>query len=197
MKAYLVSSNPHKLDEISMLLPEGFELDIITSIAPEREIVEDAKTFYGNSLIKIEAYRSCGVPLLADDSGLVIDALDGFPGIASARFMEGSPYSDKMRELLIRLEGIRESERTARFVCAALFYNPCDNSIIGVEGKVEGTIAFEISGKEGFGYDPIFIPLGYDRTFGELGYSVKSRLSHRARAFTHLLSLVSLCSVRG
>ena len=196
MKVYLVSSNPHKLEEISMVLPEGLELDIITSIAPAQEIVEDAKTFYGNSLIKIEAYRSCGVPLLADDSGLVIDALDGFPGVGSARFMEDSPYSEKMRELLIRLEGIKESERTARFVCAALFYNPYDNSIIGVEGKVEGTIAFELSGEEGFGYDPIFIPSGYDRTFGVLGYPVKSRLSHRARAFTHLLSLVSLYNVK-
>ena len=189
MRLYLVSGNRHKFQEIEQLLPEGFDLDLITSIIPGKSVVEDAGTFYGNALKKIEAYRNNGVYLLSDDSGLVIDSLGGFPGVNSARFMEGASYRDKMLEILERMKG--EKKRTARFVCAALFYD-YSGGLLGVEGSVEGRIAPGISGTEGFGYDPIFIPDGYDRTFGELGYEVKNRLSHRAIAFKKLFSLVCL-----
>ncbi|HNS67204.1 MAG TPA: non-canonical purine NTP pyrophosphatase, partial [Mesotoga infera] len=105
MRLYLVSGNHHKFKEIEQLLPEGFDLDLITSIIPGKSVAEDAGTFYGNALKKIEAYRNSGVYLLSDDSGLVIDALGGFPGVNSARFMEGASYRDKMQEILARMKG--------------------------------------------------------------------------------------------
>ncbi|HNR78642.1 MAG TPA: RdgB/HAM1 family non-canonical purine NTP pyrophosphatase [Mesotoga infera] len=195
MRLYLVSGNHHKFKEIEQLLPEGFDLDLITSIVPGKSVAEDAGTFYGNALKKIEAYRNSGVYLLSDDSGLVIDSLGGFPGVNSARFMEGASYRDKMQEILARMKG--EKKRTARFICAALFYDCSSGSLLGAEGSVEGRIAPGISGTEGFGYDPIFIPDGYDKTFGELGCEVKNRLSHRAIAFKKLFSLVCLYNGQG
>lgn len=191
MKLYLVTSNENKLREISLLLPDEIQLESIEAAASHREIVEDSPTFLGNSLKKIEAYMDLGVPLLADDSGLMIDSLGGFPGVNSARFMEGSSYAKKMRAILDRMEG--EQERTARFICAALFYDPLNSTLLGVEGKVDGTISRRISGTGGFGYDPIFIPRGYSDTFAVLGDSVKKRLSHRSNAFKRLFSLVCLC----
>jgi len=191
VKLYLVTSNENKLREISLLLPDGIELESIEAVASHRDIIEDSPTFLGNSVKKIEAYMDLGVPLLADDSGLVIDSLGGFPGVNSARFMEGSSYFGKMSAILDRMEN--EQERTARFICAALFYDPSNHSLLGVEGKVDGTIAKGISGTGGFGYDPIFIPQGYSDTFAVLGDSVKGRLSHRATAFRRLFSLVCLC----
>ncbi|MBN2253905.1 MAG: non-canonical purine NTP pyrophosphatase [Kosmotogaceae bacterium] len=192
MKLYLVTSNENKLREISLLIPDEIQLESIEAVASHRDIVEDSPTFFGNSLKKIEAYMGLGVPLIADDSGLVIDSLGGFPGVNSARFMEGSSYASKMRAILERMEN--EQERTASFICAALFYDPSNSSLIGVEGKVDGTIARKIYGTGGFGYDPIFIPRGYSDTFAVLGDSVKKELSHRANAFKRLFSLVCLCN---
>ena len=194
MKLYLVTSNENKLREVRLLSSENIVIDSIATIVTVREVIENAETFMGNSLKKIEAYKELGVPLLADDSGLVIDSLGGFPGISSARFMEGRDYPRKMEAILNRMKG--KEERTARFICAALFYDPSREMLLGVEGKVEGSIALEISGEDGFGYDPIFIPSGFSETFGILGDSVKNELSHRSDAFRKLFSLVSLYNER-
>ncbi|HCO69611.1 MAG TPA: non-canonical purine NTP pyrophosphatase [Mesotoga infera] len=190
MKLYLVTSNENKLKEVRLILPAGFDVESIETIAPKKDIVEDSATFFGNSLKKIEAYKDLGVPLLADDSGLVIDSLGGFPGVNSARFMENSNYLTKMQIILDRM--VNEENRAARFVCAALFYDPSNVVLVGVEGKVDGIIARKQSGENGFGYDPIFVPQGYSQTFGVLGDSVKKELSHRAKAFKKLFSLVYL-----
>ncbi|WP_367355644.1 non-canonical purine NTP pyrophosphatase [Mesotoga sp.] len=190
MKLYLVTSNENKLKEVRLILPAGFDVESIETIAPKKDIVEDSATFFGNSLKKIEAYKDLGVPLLADDSGLVIDSLGGFPGVNSARFMENSNYLTKMQIILDRM--VNEEKRAARFVCAALFYDPSNVVLVGVEGKVDGIIARKQSGENGFGYDPIFVPQGYSQTFGVLGDSVKKELSHRAKAFKKLFSLVYL-----
>jgi len=190
VKLYLVTSNENKLKEVRLILPAGFDVESIETIAPKKDIVEDSATFFGNSLKKIEAYKDLGVPLLADDSGLVIDSLGGFPGVNSARFMENSHYLTKMQIILDRM--VDEENRAARFVCAALFYDPSNGVLVGVEGKVDGIIARKQSGESGFGYDPIFVPQGYSQTFGVLGDSVKKELSHRAKAFKKLFSLVYL-----
>jgi XTP/dITP diphosphohydrolase len=190
VKLYLVTSNENKLKEVRLILPAGFDVESIETIAPKKDIVEDSATFFGNSLKKIEAYKDLGVPLLADDSGLVIDSLGGFPGVNSARFMENSNYLTKMQIILDRM--VNEENRAARFVCAALFYDPSNVVLVGVEGKVDGIIARKQSGENGFGYDPIFVPQGYSQTFGVLGDSVKKELSHRAKAFKKLFSLVYL-----
>lgn len=193
MKVYLVSENPHKLREIEPLSGGKFELELISSLVPPRPVVEDAKTFRGNSLKKIEAYIDLKVPLIADDSGLEIDALWGFPGVRSARFMEWAPYRERMDALLARVEG---QKRSARFVCAAFYYDPLEDVLLGTQGVIEGEIAHRRAGEEGFGYDPIFVPQGRERTFAELGERVKLELSHRARAFRKLFSLALLCSGR-
>jgi XTP/dITP diphosphohydrolase len=190
VKLYLVTSNENKLKEVRLILPEGFDVESIEAIAPMKDIVEDAGTFFGNSLKKIEAYKDVGVPLLAEDSGLVIESLGGFPGVNSARFMENSHYSEKMQIILDRM--VNEENRAARFVCAALFYDPSNSVLVGVEEQVEGIIARKQAGENGFGYDPIFVPQGYSQTFGVLGDSIKKELSHRGKAFRKLFSLVYL-----
>ncbi|WP_068347162.1 RdgB/HAM1 family non-canonical purine NTP pyrophosphatase [Kosmotoga arenicorallina] len=190
MKIYLVTANKHKAFEINALAGDEWSIMPVASIAGDKiDIEENGATFLQNALIKVETFKGLRVPLIADDSGLEIDALGGFPGIKSARFMEGRPYTEKMEELLKRLDD--EKNRKARFKCAAVYYHPT-GVVLAAEGIVEGTIAKEIRGSQGFGYDPIFIPDGYEMTFGELGQDVKSSISHRARAFKRLFSLLRL-----
>ncbi|AKI97850.1 RdgB/HAM1 family non-canonical purine NTP pyrophosphatase [Kosmotoga pacifica] len=189
LKIHLVTGNNHKVEEIRSLADNELTVVPISDLVGEIEVDEKGDTFLQNALIKVETFRHLGIPLVADDSGLEIDALNGFPGVQSSRFMEGRPYSEKMAEILQRLDG--EKNRKARFKCAAVFYHP-SGVVLAVEGTVEGSIAYEIRGEQGFGYDPIFVPDGYDRTFGELGQEVKSIISHRARAFKKLFSLLRL-----
>jgi len=190
MKVYLVSGNTHKLLEIQKIAPEGVEIESIKSLDVSLNIDENGDTFIQNSIKKVEAFRNLGVPLIADDSGLEIDAFDGFPGVHSARFMEEHSYEEKMQAILEKLANVEN--RTARFRCAATFFDPKNSILLAAEGMVEGTIALEIRGNKGFGYDPIFIPEGYKKTFGELGEQVKNRISHRSRAFKMLFELLHL-----
>jgi len=190
MKIYLVTGNKHKVGEISALAGDDWTIVPITSVINNKiKIEEKGDSFLQNALIKVESFKHLKIPLMADDSGLEIDALGGFPGIKSARFMDGYPYTERMEELLTRLES--EENRKARFKCAAVYYHPT-GVMLAAEGVVEGTIAFEIRGARGFGYDPIFVPEGYNMTFGELGEEVKSTISHRATAFKKLFSLLRL-----
>lgn len=190
MKVYLVSGNTHKLLEIQKIAPEGVEIESIKSLDVSLNIDENGDTFIQNSIKKVEAFRNLGVPLIADDSGLEIDAFDGFPGVHSARFMEEHSYEEKMQAILEKLANVEN--RTARFRCAATFFDPKNSILLAAEGTVEGTIALEIRGNKGFGYDPIFIPEGYKKTFGELGEEIKNRISHRSRAFKRLFELLHL-----
>lgn len=190
MKVYLVSGNPHKLLEIQKIAPEGVEIESIKSLGVSLDIDENGDTFIQNSVKKVEAFRKLGVPLIADDSGLEIDALDGFPGVHSARFMEEYSYEEKMQAILKKLANVEN--RTARFRCAATFLDPNNSILLAAEGTVEGLIALKIRGNKGFGYDPIFIPEGYGKTFGELGEEVKNQISHRSRAFKLLFGLLHL-----
>ncbi|MEJ5257890.1 MAG: RdgB/HAM1 family non-canonical purine NTP pyrophosphatase [Fervidobacterium sp.] len=186
MIIYVASKNAHKVLEIKQIAPEFVTLEPINT---ELDVEETGETFTENSIIKALDYgKEIRKPVIADDSGLSIDVLGGFPGVMSARYMEGAPYTEKMESILQLMRNY--DDRHARFVCSATYFNPETNFLLSVEGYVEGTIAYEIRGDKGFGYDPIFIPNGYDKTFGELGEEVKNVISHRSRAFKKLFSLL-------
>lgn len=182
LRIYVASKNKHKIEEIKLVIPEFV---MLATVDWEVDVEETGETFIENSIIKaIEYGKEIGQPVIADDSGLSIDVLGGFPGVMSARYLEDASYVEKMESILQLMRNYEE--RSARFVCAATYFNPIKNFLISVEGYVEGTISREIRGDKGFGYDPIFIPKGYDKTFGELGEEVKKVISHRSVAFRKL-----------
>ncbi|HBT40048.1 MAG: Non-canonical purine NTP pyrophosphatase [Thermotoga sp. 50_1627] len=185
----LATRNSHKVEEIRRFVPEKVKIVTLQDVNIHQEAEENGETFMENAIKKAVFYAQIAdLPTIADDSGLVIDALSGFPGVKSARFMPGASYREKMQFILKMLEG--KTDRTARFVCAATYYDPKEKLLICSEGVVEGHISEEIRGTFGFGYDPIFIPEGFHNTFGELD-EVKHTISHRYRAFSKLFSLLS------
>lgn len=186
---YLASKNAHKIYEIKLVSPSFVNL---LECNYEIEVEENGETFLENSVKKaIEYGKFLNKPVISDDSGLCIDSLDGFPGVISARYMEGSSYVEKMESILQLMKNFKTpEERKARFICVATYYNPDSNFLISVEGIIKGTISEEIRGTHGFGYDPIFIPEGYDKTLGELGEEVKREISHRSRAFKKLFNIL-------
>ena len=152
------------------------------------ETVEDADTFAGNARKKAtEAAIALGSWVLADDSGLAVDALDGVPGVYSARYA-GTHGDDAAnnRKLLDALSEVPDDRRGAAFVCALAVSDPDGNIVAEAEARCRGRITRELRGPGGFGYDPLFLILEYHKTFGELGSLVKHQLSHRARAFAKL-----------
>ncbi len=196
--------NRHKIEEIGEITGR-FGMDIISrdeAGVPPVEIPETGKTFEENSYIKAyEIMKLCGRITVADDSGLVVDCLDGAPGVYSARFggFEGlwpdednakadsadTPDGDNNAKLISLIKDFPYEERTARFVSVITMVFP-DGRTIVAEGAVEGHLILEERGCAGFGYDPLFVPEGYDRTFGELGQEIKNTISHRARALQAL-----------
>ena len=181
------TTNKHKIQEFQAMLDATADSSRVCIISPDTikgfpEIIEDGTTFEENARIKAgQAARYADMAAFADDSGLEVAALGDAPGIYSARYGgENATYAEKMAKLLKELENVED--RRARFVCViALAYR--GDIVETFRGEVTGRIAFEPRGTDGFGYDPIFIPDGYDKTFGELGEDVKSKISHRARAF--------------
>ena len=181
------TTNKHKIQEFQAMLDSSADSGRVSIISPDTilgfpEIIENGTTFEENARIKAgQAARYADMAAFADDSGLEVAALGGAPGIYSARYGgENATYAEKMAKILKELENA--SDRRARFVCViALAYR--GDIVETFRGEVTGRIAFEPRGTDGFGYDPIFIPDGYDKTFGELGEEVKSKISHRARAF--------------
>jgi len=193
MKILLASRNAHKAEEFADLLP-GFTFVLWPQHAPE--IPEDGAFFQDNALQKAtyarEWWQAHGTEsvdaVLADDSGLCVDALFGGPGVLSARFARHLSYGEKNPLLLSMVEP--GSPRTARFVCV-LAFAPVTGTPFTVGGSVEGTLADAPRGTHGFGYDPIFMPAGHNLTFGELGSDVKHGLSHRGNAARALLARLS------
>ncbi|NWJ40798.1 MAG: non-canonical purine NTP pyrophosphatase [Geothrix sp.] len=185
LKVLLASRNAGKLREFAELLPD---LQFVPWPVDAPELPETGAFFQDNALQKAEGARAWWLEhgtepvdgVLADDSGLCVDALWGGPGVLSARFAPDLPaYRDRNRRLLAMLpEG---AARRARFVCV-LAFTGMQGGPFTVSGSVEGSLAFEPRGEGGFGYDPIFLPEGHDRTFGELPSDLKHGLSHRARA---------------
>ena len=189
----LASNNSHKLLELRDLLKEtGIRLLSLSDIGFRDEIIEDGSSFYENAYIKAcTDHDFSGKPCLADDSGLEVRALNGKPGIHSARFAgDGANDQDNTNKLLERLEGIQN--RRANFVAVLCFISDRDYPEY-FEGKCHGNISDSPKGSQGFGYDPVFIPDGYQSTFGEMGSAAKAKISHRAIAMNlfrdHLLRL--------
>ena len=183
------TQNQHKIREIEAITQE-FGMKIISrdeAGVPKVEIVEDGKTFEDNSYKKAyEIMKLCGKITIADDSGLVVDCLDGAPGVYSARFA-GEDGDDKANnEKLIRLiKDVPYEKRTARFVSVIAMVFPNGETIVA-RGEVEGHLVLEEQGANGFGYDPLFVPVGYQETFGIIDPEIKNRISHRANALMKL-----------
>lgn len=185
MKLLVSTGNPHKLVEIRAILTwPGIDLISLADFPDLPEVEEDRDTFEGNALKKAETNaRATGLWAIADDSGLEVDALGGEPGVYSARYAGEPPdYDANNRKLLSELDGI--VDRSARFRCVMALCSP-DGMTSTVDGRCEGTIASSCRGANGFGYDPLFVPSGYEETFAELDAATKNRISHRAHALQH------------
>jgi len=219
-KILIATRNLHKVGEIRSIFGGAFQILTLDDFPGAPKVVEDADTFAGNAAKKaVELARWLGsnpsgiTPhaypafVLADDSGLEVDALNGAPGVHSARFAalekhENSADADNNAKLLRLLQHIPAESRTARFRCALALARIADCSpknaspvcyeeegnpeTLVFDGACEGKIIFEPRGKNGFGYDPLFVPAGFEKTFAELGNDIKNQLSHRAKALAKL-----------
>ena len=214
--AILASQNKNKIKEIRAIL-EKYDLDVITrddAGIPADDIEETGTTFEENSYLKASVImdmiaadpslaKYLDSPVIADDSGLMADALGGAPGVYSARYAgESCTYDDNNTKLLAALDGVPESERTARFVTVITLIYPNEKDVpdaarpqdgryvLVASGECRGHIATEKRGDGGFGYDPVFIPEGYEKSFAELGTDFKNTISHRAKALEELEKLL-------
>ena len=183
----LATSNPHKLEEISAMLKET---DISFEMAPEGfDPIEDGKTFEDNSFIKAKcAALMTGKYALADDAGLCVDALDGKPGIYSARY--APTQKEKIEKLLSELKNIPEEQRTAHFVCVMTLCSPDGSLVFQTRGEVDGHIVGVPKGVNGFGYDPVFFIDNLGKTMAEMDMDEKNTLSHRARALLKMVNFL-------
>jgi XTP/dITP diphosphohydrolase len=186
LKIVAATHNPGKVPEIAALLGGRFEIVTAGALGlPEPD--ETESTFVGNALLKARhAADLSGMVALADDSGLSVAALDGSPGIYSARWAgPGKDFAMAMAKVEERLEETGSDNRAAWFTSALAVAWPNGPTVV-VEGRVDGTLTFPPRGTRGFGYDPIFVPEGFDTTFGEMEPAAKDAMSHRARAFAKL-----------
>ena len=185
MKVVLASKNKHKLEEISKITEKfGMELVLQSDLGVDIDVEENGTTFEENSFIKAEAVmKATGLPALADDSGIAVDALNGEPGIYSARYGFDASLDDWGRLLLLlkNTEHVPDGQRQAQFVCVITMVTP-DGKVIQSRGEIHGELTREAKGENGFGYDPIFYypPLG--KTTAELSSEEKNEVSHRANA---------------
>ena len=196
MKIVFATNNQHKLQEIRDILGSDFEVVSLKEIGCGVDIPETGNTLEENALQKAQyVYDHYHISCFADDTGLEVEALDGAPGVHSARYAEGTDHDSEanMAKLLRELDGKENRQARFRTVIALIQKQdvcPCGCTSIKkvnrFEGIVDGSIATEKHGTAGFGYDPIFVPEGYDKSFAELGESIKNGISHRARAVAKL-----------
>ncbi len=196
MKIVFATNNQHKLQEIRDILGNDYEVVSLKEIGCDADIPETGNTLEENALQKAQyIYDHYHISCFADDTGLEVEALDGAPGVHSARYAEGTDHDSEanMAKLLHELDG--KENRKARFRTVISYIEkqdvcPCGCTSIKkvheFEGIVNGSIATEKHGTEGFGYDPVFVPEGYDKSFAELGEEIKNGISHRARAVAKL-----------
>ena len=188
LKLVFATNNRHKLEEVSHKIGDQFELLTLNDIGCTEDIEETGSTFEENAAIKSKyVYDKYHLNCFGDDSGLVVDALNGEPGVYSARYAgEHGNHAANIQKVLAKLEGVEN--RKARFVTViSLMWEGTEHVF---EGTVEGTIRHETTGNGGFGYDPIFQPDGYDVTFAEMSMDEKNKISHRARAMEKLISFL-------
>lgn len=184
-KLVFATNNPHKLEEIRAILGSKLEILSLADIGCDADIPETAETLEGNALIKAHyVYDNYKLDCFADDTGLEVDALHGLPGVHTARYAYPDRH-DPEANMIKLLEALRENnDRNARFRTVIALIEKGKEHLF--EGVVEGIIAREKSGTQGFGYDPVFIPEGNSKTFAELGEDIKNTISHRARAVQKL-----------
>jgi XTP/dITP diphosphohydrolase len=182
-KLIFASGNKGKIKEIKGLFENtGIEIVSLYDLNNPVEIEETGTTFYENAFIKAKTiYDIYNTPVIADDSGLEVEQLDGRPGVYSARYaFEGCTYDDNNNKVIGELKDLPEPHKAA-FVCCAIYYD--GSTDIHEFGKLRGRMIMERRGTNGFGFDPIFVPDGYDITLAEIGFEEKNRISHRSRAF--------------
>ncbi len=192
MKLVFATNNKHKLEEIQAILPNDIEVLSLSDINCNDDIEETADTLEGNALIKARhIYNKYGMYCFADDTGLEVEALNNAPGVRTARYANDAHNDSEanMNKLLRELSGVPEP-RTAQFRTAIALIDEDGEHLF--EGIVRGSILMEREGNEGFGYDPVFCPDGYEHSFAVLGSEVKNKISHRARAVNELMTY--LCS---
>ena len=189
MELVFATHNKNKFKEAQLLLPKHITLRSLDDIGCYDEIPETADTIEGNAIIKANyVTEHYGYPCFADDTGLLVDSLDGAPGVYSARYAGANKSSeDNMEKLLKEMEG--ETNRDARFKTTIALH--LERQKVMFNGIVLGEITTEKSGEGGFGYDPIFKPKGYDRTFAELSITVKNEISHRGKAMKQLIDYLN------
>ena len=188
MKLCLATNNAHKIEELQALLGENFQLQTLNEIGCNDDIPETADTFQGNSLLKaMYVWERFQINCIADDSGLEVEALNGEPGIFSARYAgEHGNHAKNMDKLLQNLAGIEN--RKAQFRCViTLIINGLPHFF---EGIIRGKIIQEKHGSQGFGYDPLFVPDGYNRTFAEMSIEEKNPISHRGLAVAKMIEFL-------
>lgn len=184
-KLVFATNNRHKLEEVSAMTGGTVKIVSLAEIGCHDDIPETADTFQGNALQKAAyVYEHFGLPCFADDSGLEVDCLEGVPGVLSARY--AGEHGNSEANIAKLLDAMKGSEnRKADFKTVVALILP-DGKTEFFEGRVDGVITMEKRGEGGFGYDPIFIPDGYDKTFAELGENIKNKISHRAKAIAAL-----------
>lgn len=192
MKIVLATNNKDKIKEIKKIL-SGLKAEILTleDFPNFPKVEETGKTLEENATLKAKTiFQFTGLPSMADDSGLEVNALEGAPGVLSSRFAgEHCSYRDNNRKLLSLMKDVSWGKRLARFVCIVTLTKDLDH-IITVKGEVEGIITFEERGENGFGYDPVFYLPQLDMTFAQLPLEEKNKISHRARAFAKAKELI-------
>lgn len=202
MRILLGTKNDKKLPEFLSILRDIPSVEWLTyRECPFSDVSEDGRTFAENALKKARRIaEETGLAVLAEDAGLEVEALGGAPGVLSARFAgaEDQRAADEQNiaKLLELLEGVKDEDRKARFVCVAVFRLPDGREFIA-EGELKGCIAHQPCGAHGFGYDPVFIPEGYDQTLGELGPSVKDEISHRRKALEAIKAVLAQLAAEG
>lgn len=189
MKLIFATNNAHKLAEVQAVLGDGYELVTPRQMGITEDIPETASTLEGNARQKARyLYERTGLDCFADDTGLEVDALDGAPGVHSARYAtDGHDFEANTRLLLHNMEG--KEDRRARFRTAIILIEGGEEHLF--EGRVEGEITCEPAGCGGFGYDPVFRPEGYEQTFAEMSADEKNAISHRARAVAKLVEYLT------
>lgn len=189
----LATRNPHKGEELGALLGDaGIRIRTLAEFPDAPAVEEDGGTCEANAIKKArEIARATGLPAVADDTGLEVDALGGRPGVYAARYAgEGATYADNCRKLLTELAGVPRARRTARFLTIAALALPERAEVQIARGVLEGVIADAPIGEHGFGYDPVFLVPEMGRTLAELTPEEKNRISHRAKAFRQMRAIL-------
>lgn len=189
MELLVATHNEHKKEEIQQILGNDFTVKSLTDYDIHEEIIEDGDSFNANALIKAKyCFEKTGIPSLGDDSGLAVESLDGRPGIFSARYAGDHDFAKNIEKVLSEMEG--EDNRKAYFITVLCYYD--ENGAKYFEGKVHGNLLTENKGHKGFGYDPVFVPEGYDKTFAEMNPGDKNKISHRKQALDLFLDFLKV-----